>query len=132
MTSELIADLEWRGLLAQTTDRDALIKDLDAKPITFYIGFDPTAPSLHVGNLVVILVMRRFQLAGHNPIALVGGATGLVGDPSGRNEERTLNEESTVANWVEKIKGQLSLFLNFSDGLNRLWNSFEISGNIFR
>ncbi len=132
MTSELIADLEWRGLLAQTTDRDALIKDLDAKPITFYIGFDPTAPSLHVGNLVVILVMRRFQLAGHNPIALVGGATGLVGDPSGRNEERTLNEESTVANWVEKIKGQLSLFLNFSDGLNKavMANNLDWTKNI--
>jgi tyrosyl-tRNA synthetase len=132
MTSVLIADLEWRGLLAQTTDRDALIKDLDAKPITFYIGFDPTAPSLHVGNLVVILVMRRFQLAGHNPIALVGGATGLVGDPSGRNEERTLNEESTVANWVEKIKGQLSLFLNFSDGLNKavMANNLDWTKNI--
>ena len=132
MTSELIADWEWRGLLAQTTDRDALIKDLDAKPITFYIGFDPTAPSLHVGNLVVILVMRRFQLAGHNPIALVGGATGLVGDPSGRNEERTLNEESTVANWVEKIKGQLSLFLNFSDGLNKavMANNLDWTKNI--
>ncbi len=132
MTSELIADLEWRGLLAQTTDRDALIKDLDAKPITFYIGFDPTAPSLHVGNLVVILVMRRFQLAGHNPIALVGGATGLVGDPSGRNEERTLNEESTVANWVEKIKGQLSLFLIFSDGLNKavMANNLDWTKNI--
>ncbi len=132
MTSELIADLEWRGLLAQTTDRDALIKDLDAKPITFYIGFDPTAPSLHVGNLVVILVMRRFQLAGHNPLALVGGATGLVGDPSGRNEERTLNEESTVANWVEKIKGQLSLFLNFSDGLNKavMANNLDWTKNI--
>ena len=96
MTSQLLADLEWRGLIAQTTDREALTKDLNSKPMKFYIGFDPTAPSLHVGNLVVILVMRRFQLAGHLPIALVGGATGLVGDPSGRNEERTLNDDGSV------------------------------------
>jgi len=119
MTSALLAELEWRGLLAQTTDRQALLRDLDAKPITFYIGFDPTAPSLHVGNLVVILVMRRFQLAGHNPIALVGGATGLVGDPSGRNEERSLNDASTVENWVKRLEKQLGLFLDFSKGENK-------------
>ena len=100
MTTKLLADLEWRGLIAQTTDRTALLKDLDTAPLKFYIGFDPTAASLHVGNLVVILVMRRFQLAGHLPIALVGGATGLVGDPSGRNEERSLNNESVVTQWV--------------------------------
>ena len=86
----LLEDLRWRGLIAQSTDEKALAEALK-KPITLYVGFDPTAPSLHVGNLVVLLVLRRFQLAGHNPIALVGGATGLVGDPSGRNEERTLN-----------------------------------------
>ena len=119
MTSALVADLEWRGLLAQTTDRQALLRDLDAKPVTFYIGFDPTAPSLHVGNLVVILVMRRFQLAGHNPIALVGGATGLVGDPSGRNEERSLNDASTVENWVKRLEKQLGLFLDFSKASNK-------------
>ena len=79
----LIEDLRWRGLIAQSTDEKALSLALE-KPITLYIGFDPTAASLHVGNLVVLLVLRRFQLAGHNPIALVGGATGLVGDPSGR------------------------------------------------
>ncbi len=118
MTNELIADLEWRGLLAQTTDRDSLLKDLGTGPVKFYIGFDPTAPSLHVGNLVVILVMRRFQLAGHLPIALVGGATGLVGDPSGRNEERTLNTESTVSKWVENIREQLSRFLDFDSAVN--------------
>jgi tyrosyl-tRNA synthetase len=108
MSLDLFADLEWRGLLAQTTDREALVKELKSAPTKFYIGFDPTAPSLHVGNLVVILVMRRFQLAGHLPIALVGGATGLVGDPSGRNEERTLNDESVVLELVGNIKNQLS------------------------
>jgi tyrosyl-tRNA synthetase len=118
MTSQLLADLEWRGLIAQTTDREELTKDLNAKPIKFYIGFDPTAPSLHVGNLVVILVMRRFQLAGHLPIALVGGATGLVGDPSGRNEERTLNDESIVEQWVGNIRSQLERFLDFKSAKN--------------
>ena len=118
MTSQLLADLEWRGLIAQTTDREALTKDLNSKPMKFYIGFDPTAPSLHVGNLVVILVMRRFQLAGHLPIALVGGATGLVGDPSGRNEERTLNDESVVLQWVGNIHNQLSKFLDFKSSKN--------------
>jgi tyrosyl-tRNA synthetase len=119
MTTQLVADLEWRGLLAQTTDREALLKDLDQGGTTFYIGFDPTAPSLHVGNLVVLLVMRRFQLAGHRPIALVGGATGLVGDPSGRNEERTLNDESIVEEWVCRIRSQLELFLDFTQGANK-------------
>jgi tyrosyl-tRNA synthetase len=118
MSLDLFADLEWRGLLAQTTDREALIKELKAAATKFYIGFDPTAPSLHVGNLVVILVMRRFQLAGHLPIALVGGATGLVGDPSGRNEERTLNDESVVREWVGNIKNQLSKFLDFETKKN--------------
>ena len=118
MTTELMADLEWRGLIAQTTDRVALLKDLDTAPLKFYIGFDPTAASLHVGNLVVILVMRRFQLAGHLPIALVGGATGLVGDPSGRNEERSLNDESVVTQWVSNIRGQLERFLDFDSKSN--------------
>ena len=114
----LIDDLEWRGLIAQTTDRAALADELAKGPVTFYVGFDPTAPSLHVGNLVIILLMRRLQLAGHRPIALVGGATGLVGDPSGRNEERSLNDEKVVQQWVERIKAQLGLFLNF-EGENR-------------
>lgn len=118
MSLELLADLEWRGLVAQTTDREALTKELSSAPVKFYIGFDPTAPSLHVGNLVVILVMRRFQLAGHLPIALVGGATGLVGDPSGRNEERTLNDESVVEEWVENIRKQLGKFLDFDSKKN--------------
>jgi tyrosyl-tRNA synthetase len=113
-THELFTDLEWRGLISQTTDREALMKDLSEKPRSFYIGFDPTAPSLHVGNLVVLLVMRRFQLAGHIPLPLVGGATGLVGDPSGRNEERSMNEASVVAEWVGRIRSQLEKFLSFT------------------
>ena len=108
----LIEDLRWRGLLAQTTDEKALLEALK-KPTTLYVGFDPTAPSLHAGNLVVLLVLRRFQLAGHNPIALVGGATGLVGDPSGKNEERTLNSTEIVEGWVNRIRTQVSAFLDF-------------------
>ena len=108
----LLEDLRWRGLLAQSTDEKELSAALH-QPITLYVGFDPTAPSLHVGNLVVLLVLRRFQLAGHNPIALVGGATGLVGDPSGRNEERSLNSEEIVATWVNRIKVQVSKYLDF-------------------
>ncbi len=108
----LIEDLRWRGLLAQSTDEAALLEALK-KPTTLYVGFDPTAPSLHAGNLVVLLVLRRFQLAGHNPIALVGGATGLVGDPSGKNEERTLNSTEIVEGWVSRIRKQVSAFLDF-------------------
>jgi tyrosyl-tRNA synthetase len=111
-SNELIADLKWRGLFAQSTDEKALSEALK-KPTTLYIGFDPTAPSLHVGNLVVLLALRRFQLAGHIPIALVGGATGLIGDPSGKNEERTLNTADVVAAWVERIRGQVSKYLDF-------------------
>jgi tyrosyl-tRNA synthetase len=114
----LLEDLRWRGLISQSTDESVLQEALK-KPITLYIGFDPTAASLHVGNLVVLLVLRRFQLAGHNPIALVGGATGLVGDPSGRNEERTLNSNNTVAEWVSKIREQVSTFLDFEKGSNK-------------
>jgi tyrosyl-tRNA synthetase len=113
MTSELLADLEWRNLLAQTTDRKELESFLNSGSRSLYIGFDPTAPSLHLGNLAVLTVLRRFQLAGHKPIALVGGATGLVGDPSGRNSERTLNEVEVVADWVERIRKQLEGFLDF-------------------
>jgi tyrosyl-tRNA synthetase len=114
MSNPLLEDLEWRGLIAQSTDRKELEQAL-AKPMSLYLGFDPTAPSLHVGNLVVLLVLRRFQLAGHRPIPLVGGATGLVGDPSGRSEERSLNDEQVVAEWVSKIKKQLERIIDFSD-----------------
>jgi tyrosyl-tRNA synthetase len=114
----LLEDLRWRGLLAQSTDEAALLEAL-RKPITLYVGFDPTAPSLHVGNLVVLLVLRRFQLAGHTPIALVGGATGLVGDPSGKNEERTLNSTEMVEGWVSRIRTQVSAFLDFNESKNK-------------
>ena len=113
MTSALLSDLEWRKSLAQTTDRKELETFLNSGSRSLYIGFDPTAPSLHLGNLAVLTVLRRFQLAGHKPIALVGGATGLVGDPSGRNSERTLNEVEVVADWVERIRKQLEGFLDF-------------------
>ena len=113
----LLDDLQWRGLIAQSTDISELRTALK-KPISLYAGFDPTAPSLHIGNLVVILVLKRFQLAGHTPIPLVGGATGLVGDPSGKNEERSLNDEATVQNWVAKIRGQLTRFLDFDSKTN--------------
>jgi len=114
MSNALLEDLEWRGLIAQSTDRKELEAAL-AKPISLYLGVDPTAPSMHLGNLVVFLVLRRFQLAGHRPIALVGGATGLVGDPSGKNDERTLNEEKLVADWVAKIRKQVEKILDFKD-----------------
>ena len=114
MSNALLDDLEWRGLIAQSTDRKELESAL-AKPISLYLGVDPTAASLHIGNLVVVLVLRRFQLAGHRPIALVGGATGLVGDPSGKNDERTLNEEKLVAEWVSKIRKQVEKILDFED-----------------
>ena len=114
MSKALLEDLEWRGLIAQSTDRKELETAL-SKPISLYLGVDPTAPSMHLGNLVVFLVLRRFQLAGHRPIALVGGATGLVGDPSGKNDERTLNEEKIVADWVSKIRRQVEKILDFKD-----------------
>ena len=115
----LLDDLKWRDSIAQSTDTEALSSDLDKGAISLYLGFDPTAPSLHIGNLVALVVLKRFQLAGHRPIPLVGGATGLVGDPSGRNQERTLNEEEVVAAWVERIKAQLSGFLDFEAGPNK-------------
>lgn len=114
---ELLDELKWRGLIAQTTDEKALEEALD-KPITLYLGIDPTAPSIHCGNLVVLLVLKRFQDFGHTPIALVGGATGLVGDPSGRNEERSLNDESIVEEWVNRIRTQVSKYLDFQGKSN--------------
>ena len=114
---ELLEELRWRGLVAQTTDEKALIEQLD-KPTTVYLGIDPTAPSIHCGNLVVLLVLKRFQQFGHTPIALVGSATGLVGDPSGRSEERSLNDESIVENWVNRIRTQVSKYLDFDSKTN--------------
>ncbi|NCV34270.1 MAG: tyrosine--tRNA ligase [Actinobacteria bacterium] len=114
MTSSLLDDLQWRKSIAQTTDRKELETFLNGASRSLYLGFDPTAPSLHLGNLAVLTVLRRFQLAGHKPIALVGGATGLVGDPSGRNSERSLNEVEVVADWVGRIRAQLEGFLDFT------------------
>jgi tyrosyl-tRNA synthetase len=114
--TDIIDELSWRGLIAQSTDLDELRKALDAGPVTLYGGFDPTAPGLHIGNLVLLLTMRRFQLAGHRPVALVGGATGLIGDPSGKSAERVLNSREIVAGWVERIRGEVSRFLDFSPG----------------
>lgn len=114
----LIQDLEYRGLIHQATDRAGLEKQLDKGSIGLYCGFDPTAASLHIGNLLSILLLRRFQQAGHRPIALVGGGTGLIGDPSGKANERTLNDTSVVVQWSERIKRQLSRFLDFEADVN--------------
>ncbi|HEX7266028.1 MAG TPA: tyrosine--tRNA ligase [Streptosporangiaceae bacterium] len=116
MSTDIIEDLTWRGLIALSTDLDDLRKALDAGPITFYGGFDPTAPGMHIGNLVLLLTMKRFQLAGHRPIGLVGGATGLIGDPSGKSAERVLNPREVVAGWAERFRAELSRFLDFGPG----------------
>ncbi len=109
---DVLADLEWRGLVAQTTDRDALAEALAAGVVTLYCGFDPTADSLHVGSLVPLLTLRRFQLAGHRPIALAGGATGFIGDPSGRTTDRVMMTADIVAERVARIRLQLAQFLD--------------------
>jgi tyrosyl-tRNA synthetase len=114
--TDIIDELTWRGLIAVSTDLGDLRKALDAGRVTLYGGFDPTAPGLHIGNLVLLLTMRRFQLAGHRPIGLVGGATGLIGDPSGKSTERVLNPREVVAGWVERIGGEVARFLDFSPG----------------
>src|SRR5690606_16396836 len=114
--TDILDELEWRDVIAQTTDVDALRKTLAEGPVTVYAGFDPTAPSLHIGNLATLLILTRFQRAGHRPIGLVGGATGLIGDPSGRSEERALNPADVVAEWVRRIRVQLEKFLDFTPG----------------
>ncbi|UNX56030.1 tyrosine--tRNA ligase [Georgenia sp. TF02-10] len=110
--TDIIDELQWRGLVAQTTDEAALRAALAAGPVTLYCGFDPTAPSLHIGNLVQVLTVRRLQDAGHRPLALVGGATGLIGDPKMAGE-RTLNAPDVVAGWVERIRRQIEPLLRF-------------------
>ena len=109
----VIKDLQSRGLIAQTTDIEALDALLNEQKISLYCGFDPTADSLHIGHLLPVLALRRFQQAGHTPIALVGGATGMIGDPSFKATERSLNSAETVASWVESIRNQLTPFLSF-------------------
>ncbi|MFC9329891.1 tyrosine--tRNA ligase [Kitasatospora sp. NPDC057015] len=110
--TDIVDELRWRGLIALSTDEDALRKAFADGPVTFYCGFDPTAPSLHLGNLVQILTMRRIQQAGNLPLGLVGGATGLIGDPK-PTAERVLNDPETVAAWVDRLRGQISRFLDF-------------------
>jgi tyrosyl-tRNA synthetase len=122
---DLWDELQWRGLIALSTDEESLRKALNETQLTYYIGFDPTAPSLHLGNLVQLLIMRRLQLAGHKPIALIGGSTGLVGDPR-PTAERTLNTRETVAEWVEKLGAQAKRFLNFEgDNAATLVNNLD-------
>ena len=114
--TDILDELTWRGLVALSTDAGELRTALRSGTVTFYVGFDPTAPGLHIGNMVQLLTMRRLQLAGHRPIGLVGGATGLIGDPSGKSEERVLNPRETVAAWVERIRGEVARFLDFDAG----------------
>lgn len=115
-TVDVLADLEARGLIHQTTDRQALAKRLASGPITVYCGFDPTAASLHVGNLMGLLTLRRLQLGGHRPVALAGGATGMIGDPSERSAERNLLDDDALARNLEGIVPQLRQFLDFDEG----------------
>jgi tyrosyl-tRNA synthetase len=125
VTADILDELAWRGLIAQTTDADALRKDLDAGPMTLYCGFDPTAESLHAGNLLQLITLRRFQLAGHVPIVLAGGATGLIGDPSGRSSERDFVTREEVEARVERIKPQLERFVDISGGQALLANNID-------
>ena len=128
--SSLHDELVWRGLIHVSTDEVKLKETLDSGPITFYCGFDPTAPSLHLGNLVQLLVMRRLQLAGHHPLALVGGSTGLIGDPK-PTAERVLNEPEVVAQWVEKLGEQVARFLDFEgDSAATLVNNLDWTKNL--
>ena len=115
VNNPLLQDLDTRSLINQTTAKDELAEHLNSESRTLYCGFDPTADSLHIGSLVPLLTLRRFQLAGHRPIALVGGATGLIGDPSFKASERGLNTPEVVESWTEKLKAQVNRFLDFDD-----------------
>ncbi|MCM2365969.1 tyrosine--tRNA ligase [Proteus terrae] len=131
-SKNLITQLQERGLIAQVTDEAALVERLEQGLIALYCGFDPTADSLHLGHLVPLLCLKRFQLAGHKPVALVGGATGLIGDPSFKATERKLNTQDTVHEWVEKIRKQVSPFLDFNSGENsaELANNYDWFGQM--
>ena len=124
--TNFLQELQERGLIAQMTGGDALAEHLNSGSRTLYCGFDPTADSLHIGSLVPLLMLKRFQLAGHKPIALVGGATGLIGDPSFKAQERKLNTADVVANWVNKLKKQVSQFIDFDCGAQ----SAEVVNNL--
>ena len=112
-TQAFIDELRWRGLLTQVSDEQGLLEYLDSGCQSLYCGFDPTADSLHVGSLVPLLALRRFQMQGHRPLLLLGGATGMIGDPSGRDDERSLNAGETVSNWIQALRVQVSAFLEF-------------------
>jgi len=131
VSEHILDELSWRGLIAQSTDLDALRRDLDSGPQTLYVGFDPTAPSLHAGNLVPLLMLTRYQRAGHRPIVLAGGATGMVGDPRDTGE-RTLNSVDVVAEWAERIRGQLERFVEFDSSPTGavVANNLDWTGNV--
>ena len=125
-TNSLIEDLRWRGLLNQTTDENGIAELLNSGPQTIYIGFDPTATSLHVGGMMQLMMLRRFQRAGHNPIALVGGATGMIGDPSGKSEERNLLSADQLQKNVDGVAAQMRHFLDFEgENAAKLLNNFD-------
>ncbi|MGI5149264.1 tyrosine--tRNA ligase [Plantactinospora sp. CA-294935] len=125
-----LEDLRWRGLLFDSTDPAELAEHFRSGPVTFYVGFDPTAPSLHIGNLLQVLTARRLQLAGHRPLLLVGGATGLIGDPNERGE-RTLNSPEVVASWVDRIRRQLAPFVSYhGDNAARPVNNLDWTGEM--
>ncbi|MFT8317901.1 MAG: tyrosine--tRNA ligase [Sporolactobacillus sp.] len=126
---DIIDDLKYRGLFNQVTDEEGL-REAFKKPISFYCGFDPTADSLHAGNLLVIVIMMRLQRAGHHPIAVVGGGTGMIGDPSGRSAERQLNTQQVVEGYSERLKAQLDQYLHFSDGKATYVNNNDWLGKL--
>ena len=131
MAAPILDDLRWRGLLALSTDEAALDAALSAGPIAFYCGFDPSAPSLHFGNLVQLITMRRLQEAGHHAICVVGGSTGLIGDPSGKSAERVLNDLEVVAEWVERIRAQVTHLLSMEgDNPARIVNNLDWTRDI--
>jgi tyrosyl-tRNA synthetase len=128
--TDLIDDLHWRGLIQDSTDHDELRRHLASGPVTFYVGFDPTGASLHVGHLMQVVTARRFQLAGHRPLLLVGGATGQIGDPR-EVGERVLNPPEVTAGWVERIRDQLSPFVTYTgDNAARLVNNLDWTGEM--
>jgi tyrosyl-tRNA synthetase len=127
----LVDDMQWRGLIQDSTDPEELRKHLDGGSITFYVGFDPTAASLHVGNLMQVVTARRLQLAGHRPLLLVGGATGQIGDPGGKSAERVLNPREVTAGWVQRIRSQLEPFITFEgSSAGRMVNNLDWTGQM--
>ena len=126
--SAVLEELKWRGLLVESTDEEALASRLAVGPVTFYVGFDPTAPSIHIGNLVQLVVARILQRAGHRPLILVGGSTGMIGDPKATSE-RVLNSPDTVAQWVERIRAQVEKYVDFTgDNAARIVNNLDWTG----